>query len=121
MYYGIKIINPKIFLVTRLSAVQHRILATGSSWSTAGSMGVALMGVGAALGFPPAMTAGAIVSGAYFGDKMSPLSDTTNLGAGNGRRDPVQTHQAHDLHDRHIFDHRVDRIRNHGLYVRFQQ
>ena len=54
-------------------------LATGSSWSTAGSMGVALIGVGTALGFPEAMTAGAVVSGAYFGDKMSPLSDTTNL------------------------------------------
>ncbi|MBS6799963.1 MAG: hypothetical protein KH297_08880, partial [Firmicutes bacterium] len=53
--------------------------ATGSSWSTAGSMGVALIGVGTALGFPEAMTAGAVVSGAYFGDKMSPLSDTTNL------------------------------------------
>ncbi|MCI6854587.1 MAG: sodium:proton antiporter, partial [Firmicutes bacterium] len=54
-------------------------LATGSSWSTAGSMGVALIGVGTALGFPAYMTAGAVVSGAYFGDKMSPLSDTTNL------------------------------------------
>ena len=79
MYYGIKIINPKIFLVTACLLCSIVSLATGSSWSTAGSMGVALMGVGAALGFPPAMTAGAIVSGAYFGDKMSPLSDTTNL------------------------------------------
>ena len=73
MYYGIKVISPKIFLVTAC------ILATGSSWSTAGSMGVALIGVGTALGFPTYMTAGAVVSGAYFGDKMSPLSDTTNL------------------------------------------
>ncbi|MBR4411218.1 MAG: sodium:proton antiporter, partial [Firmicutes bacterium] len=54
-------------------------LATGSSWSTAGTIGVALVGVGMGLGIDPAMTAGAIVSGAYFGDKMSPLSDTTNL------------------------------------------
>ena len=79
MYYGIKLINPKIFLVTACLLCSIVSLATGSSWSTAGSMGVALMGVGAALGFPPAMTAGAIVSGAYFGDKMSPLSDTTNV------------------------------------------
>ena len=79
MYYGIKIISPKVFLLTACILCCIVSLATGSSWSTAGSMGVALMGVGAALGFPDAMTAGAIVSGAYFGDKMSPLSDTTNL------------------------------------------
>ncbi len=79
MYYGIKIISPKVFLVTACILCSIVSLATGSSWSTAGSMGVALMGVGAALGFPQAMTAGAVVSGAYFGDKMSPLSDTTNL------------------------------------------
>ena len=79
MYYGIKVISPKVFLVTACILCSIVSLATGSSWSTAGSMGVALMGVGAALGFPQAMTAGAVVSGAYFGDKMSPLSDTTNL------------------------------------------
>ena len=79
MYYGIKIISPKVFLVTACILCCIVSLATGSSRSTAGSMGVALMGVGAALGFPAAMTAGAVVSGAYFGDKMSPLSDTTNL------------------------------------------
>ena len=79
MYYGIKIISPKVFLLTACILCCIVSLATGSSWSTAGSMGVALMGVGAALGFPQAMTAGAVVSGAYFGDKMSPLSDTTNL------------------------------------------
>ena len=79
MYYGIKVINPKVFLVTACILCSIVSLATGSSWSTAGSMGVALIGVGTALGFPVAMTAGAVVSGAYFGDKMSPLSDTTNL------------------------------------------
>ena len=79
MYYGIKVISPKVFLLTACILCCIVSLATGSSWTTAGSMGVALMGVGAALGFPAAMTAGAIVSGAYFGDKMSPLSDTTNL------------------------------------------
>jgi len=79
MYYGIKIISPKIFLLTACILCSIVSLATGSSWSTAGSMGVALIGVGTALGFPPEMTAGAVISGAYFGDKMSPLSDTTNL------------------------------------------
>ncbi|MCR4710497.1 MAG: Na+/H+ antiporter NhaC [Clostridiales bacterium] len=79
MFYGIKIISPKVFLLTAAVLCSIVSLATGSSWSTAGSMGVALMGIGTALGFPAAMTAGAVVSGAYFGDKMSPLSDTTNL------------------------------------------
>ena len=79
MYYGIKIISPSVFLVTACILCSVVSLATGSSWSTAGSMGVALIGVGTALGFPNVMTAGAVVSGAYFGDKMSPLSDTTNL------------------------------------------
>ena len=79
MYYGIKVIVLSIFLFTACLLCSIVSLATGSSWSTAGSMGVALIGVGTALGFPTYMTAGAVVSGAYFGDKMSPLSDTTNL------------------------------------------
>ena len=79
MYYGIKVIAPSIFLFTACLLCSIVSLATGSSWSTAGSMGVALIGVGTALGFPSYMTAGAVVAGAYFGDKMSPLSDTTNL------------------------------------------
>ena len=79
MYYGIKVIAPSVFLFTACLLCCIVSLATGSSWSTAGSMGVALIGVGTALGFPAYMTAGAVVSGAYFGDKMSPLSDTTNL------------------------------------------
>lgn len=79
MYFGIKVISPSIFLFTACLLCSIVSLATGSSWSTAGSMGVALIGVGTALGYPNIMTAGAVVSGAYFGDKMSPLSDTTNL------------------------------------------
>ena len=79
MYYGIKVIAPSVFLFTACLLCSIVSLATGSSWSTAGSMGVALIGVGTALGFPAYMTAGAVVSGAYFGDKMSPLSDTTKL------------------------------------------
>ncbi len=79
IYYGLMILNPSIFLVAGCIICCIVSLATGSSWTTAGTIGIALIGVGQGLGIDPAMTAGAIVSGAYFGDKMSPLSDTTNL------------------------------------------
>ncbi|MEQ1895500.1 MAG: Na+/H+ antiporter NhaC family protein, partial [Planctomycetota bacterium] len=75
----LKLISPSVFLVTACLVCSVVSLATGSSWTTAGTVGVALVGVGTALGLSPGMVAGAIVSGAYFGDKMSPLSDTTNL------------------------------------------
>ena len=79
IYYGLKILSPGIFLVATLFVCSIVSLGTGSSWSTAGTVGVALIGVGRGLGIPVPMVAGAIISGAYFGDKMSPLSDTTNL------------------------------------------
>ncbi|WP_334139474.1 Na+/H+ antiporter NhaC [Thermovirga lienii] len=79
IYYGLRILSPKIFLVAALLSCSVVSLATGSSWTTAGTIGVALMGIGSGLGIPAPITAGVIVSGAYFGDKMSPLSDTTNL------------------------------------------
>lgn len=79
IYYGLKILSPGIFLIASLLICSVVALATGSSWTTAATIGIALMGVGKGLGVNPAMTAGAIISGAYFGDKMSPLSDTTNL------------------------------------------
>jgi len=79
IYYGLKILHPKIFLFATVVITSLVSLATGSSWSTVATMGVALLGIGNALGFSHAIVAGAIVSGAYFGDKMSPLSDTTNL------------------------------------------
>lgn len=79
IYYGLKVLSPSIFLVATCIICAVVSLATGSSWSTAGTVGIALLGVGQGLGIPPAMVAGAIISGAYFGDKMSPLSDTTNL------------------------------------------
>ncbi len=79
IFYGLKILSPGIFLVATLIICSIVSLGTGSSWSTAGTVGVALIGVGQGLGIPVPMVAGAIVSGAYFGDKMSPLSDTTNL------------------------------------------
>ncbi|WP_337960910.1 Na+/H+ antiporter NhaC [Caloramator sp. mosi_1] len=79
IYYGLKILSPGIFLVATCIICCIVSLATGSSWTTAGTVGIALLGVGQGLGIPLPIVAGAIISGAYFGDKMSPLSDTTNL------------------------------------------
>ncbi|MGH4122159.1 MAG: Na+/H+ antiporter NhaC [Clostridium sp.] len=79
IYYGLQILSPSIFLVATCILCAIVSIATGSSWTTAGTVGIALMGVAAGLGIPAPMAAGAIISGAYFGDKMSPLSDTTNL------------------------------------------
>lgn len=79
IYYGLQILSPGIFLVATCIICCIVSVATGSSWTTAGTVGIALLGVGAGLGIPAQITAGAIISGAYFGDKMSPLSDTTNL------------------------------------------
>lgn len=79
IYYGLKILSPEIFLIATLLICSVVSLATGSSWTTAATVGIALMGVGTGLGFSAPMVGGAVISGAYFGDKMSPLSDTTNL------------------------------------------
>ena len=94
IYYGFKILSPGIFLVATLIICSIVSLGTGSSWSTAGTVGVALVGVGQGLGIPAAMVAGAIVSGSYFGDKMSPLSDTTNLAPAVAGTD-IFTHVRH--------------------------
>jgi len=79
IYYGLQILNPTIFLFAAVIICAIVSLATGSSWSTVATIGVALLGIGRALGMGDGIIAGAIISGAYFGDKMSPLSDTTNL------------------------------------------
>lgn len=79
IFYGLKIISPSIFLMATLLICSVVSLSTGSSWTTAGTVGIALIGVGGGFGIPLPIVAGAIISGAYFGDKMSPLSDTTNL------------------------------------------
>lgn len=79
IYYGLQILNPKIFLVATVIICAVVSLATGSSWSTVATIGVALLGIGITIGIKEGIVAGAIISGAYFGDKMSPLSDTTNL------------------------------------------
>ena len=79
IYYGLQIVNPTYFLIAACLVSAIISLVTGSSWSTIATIGVALLGIGKAIGISEAMVAGAIISGAYFGDKMSPLSDTTNL------------------------------------------
>ena len=79
IYYGLQVLNPTIFLAACLIICAIISIATGSSWTTSATVGIALIGIGDALGISMGMTAGAVLSGAYFGDKMSPMSDTTNL------------------------------------------
>jgi NhaC family Na+:H+ antiporter len=81
IYYGMKILNPTFFLAATVIISALISLATGSSWGTTATIGIALMGIGRGMGINEAMIAGAIISGAYFGDKISPMSDTTNLAA----------------------------------------
>lgn len=91
IYYGVKIISPKVFLLTACIICALVSVTIGSSWTTIATIGVALLGIGKALGFSDGMIAGAIISGAYFGDKISPLSDTTVL--------------ASSMSKVHMFDH----------------
>lgn len=79
VYYGLQVLSPEIFLPACVVIAAVISIATGSSWTTSATVGIALVGIGTALGINPGMIAGAVISGAYFGDKMSPLSDTTNL------------------------------------------
>jgi NhaC family Na+:H+ antiporter len=79
IYYGLEILSPTIFLFASCLICAIVSIATGSSWTTVATVGIALVGIGDVLGFEKGIIAGAIISGAYFGDKMSPLSDTTNL------------------------------------------
>ena len=91
IYYGVKIISPKVFLLTAAVLCAVVSVMTGSSWTTIATIGVALLGIGRAQGFSDGLIAGAIISGAYFGDKISPMSDTTVL--------------ASSLNRVHLFDH----------------
>ncbi len=91
IYYGLQILSPSIFLVATVLICSITSLATGTSWGTMATMGLALMGIAVGLDIPAPITAGAVLAGAYFGDKMSPLSDTTNLAAGMAGTD-VFTH-----------------------------
>jgi NhaC family Na+:H+ antiporter len=79
IYYGLEFLSPKFFLMLSVVICAIVSVVSGSSWSTIATIGVALLGIGNAMGFNPALVAGAVISGAYFGDKVSPLSDTTNL------------------------------------------
>ncbi|HHY13300.1 MAG TPA: Na+/H+ antiporter NhaC [Thermoanaerobacterales bacterium] len=81
VYFGLDLIGPKVFLITGCAICAVVSLTTGSSWTSAGTVGVALMGVAAGLGINPALAAGMVISGAYFGDKLSPFSDSTNVAA----------------------------------------
>ena len=81
VYYGLKILDPNIFLPACIIICSIISVATGSSWTTAATVGIALVGIGKALEIPAGMVGGAVIAGAYFGDKLSPLSDTTNLAA----------------------------------------
>ena len=91
IYYGVHIIHPKVFLLTACIICAVVSLMTGSSWTTIATIGVALLGIGKAEGFSDGLIAGAIISGAYFGDKISPLSDTTVM-ASSVNRVPLFTH-----------------------------
>lgn len=79
IYYGLQILSPAIFLPATMVICAIISVATGSSWTTSATVGIALIGIGGAIGFPLGMVAGAVISGAYFGNKLSPMSDTTNL------------------------------------------
>lgn len=99
IYYGLKLLSPSVFLVASVLICSITSLATGTSWGTMGTMGLALMGIAAGLGMPIGPTAGAILSGSYFGDKLSPLSDTTNPGSRHGWNRCIYTRKVHDQSD----------------------
>lgn len=79
IYYGLQYISPAVFLPVGLILCSLTSMSIGTSWGTIGTMGIAMMGIGSGMGIPPAVTAGMVISGSFFGDKMSPISDTTNL------------------------------------------
>ena len=91
IYYGVQIMSPSFFLPCACIISAIISVMTGTSWTTIATIGIALLGIGDALGMPAPYTAGAIISGAYFGDKMSPMSDTTVLA-------PLLSHTLHDVH-----------------------
>jgi Na+:H+ antiporter, NhaC family len=97
VYWGVQLVRPELLLLTAFLATAIMSMCTGTSWGSAGTIGVALMGMGAALDAPLGAVAGAVVSGAYFGDKMSPLSDSTNIAA-IGANAPLYSHIRHMLY-----------------------
>ncbi len=97
VFYGLKLVSPQYLLITAFLATAVMSLSTGTSWGSAGTIGVALMGMASALDAPLGATAGAVVSGAYFGDKLSPLSDSTNICAIGAKAD-LYDHVRHMLY-----------------------
>jgi Na+:H+ antiporter, NhaC family len=91
VYYGLKILNPNYFYVTAAAIAALVAVGIGSSWTVIGTVGIGLMGISEAMGLDPAITAGAVVSGAYFGDTVSPLSDSANLAAGSATSSCMRT------------------------------
>ncbi len=89
IYYGLELIHPSIFLLATLLICSITSLATGTSWGTVGTAGIAMMAIGEGLGMPLPLVAGAVLSGAYFGDKLSPLSDSTILAASMSKVDVI--------------------------------
>lgn len=101
IYYGVKIISPQFFLLTACAICAFISVMVGSSWTTIATIGIALMGIGKAQGFSDGMIAGAIISGAYFGDKISPLSDTTVM-ASSINRVPLFSHIKYRLSPQYL-------------------
>lgn len=97
IYYGLSLINPSYFLVATLLICALTSMFTGTSWGTIGTVGIALLGIGNGMGIHPGMIAGALISGSWFGDKLSPLSDTTNF-ASSVMGVPLMTHVKHMLY-----------------------
>ena len=112
--YGLRLLNPNLFYPTVVIICALTGSVTGSSWTTAGTLGVAFVGIGQVMGLSPEITAGAVISGAYFGDKMSPLSETTilvpSLVGGLTRR---AAHSQHDLDGRPFHRHRLAALPRH--------
>ncbi|OWZ84999.1 Na+/H+ antiporter NhaC [Natranaerobius trueperi] len=98
IYYGLQILSPQIFLIAAMIISAVVAISVGSSWSTVGTIGIALVGIGEGLGVPTGMVAGSIISGAYIGDKLSPLSDTTNLASGTVGDTDLFEHIRHMLY-----------------------
>jgi NhaC family Na+:H+ antiporter len=103
IYYGVSILDPDIFFAAAAIICALASISIGSSWTVAGTLGIGLMGIADSYGLPPAMAAGAIISGAYFGDKLSPLSDTTNLAAACTNVDLFAPYPTHVVDNRPRF------------------
>ena len=109
IYYGLDILSPQIFLFAACLICTIVSLGTGSSWSTVATIGIAMLGIGSALGIHEGLIGGAIISGAYFGDKMSPLSDTTNLAPAMAGTDLI-SHIKYMVNDYSIYNYCIDRF-----------